>query len=98
LHTTHAQKSALRIFKLHTEEEYVVNPKEMSSFSENSYVFVVLEFREMGLWCGLTLVYPVFTYGRNLGKERKQIPEILILKRGCLWHFSPRGWGYMLHP
>jgi len=85
---------------MHAEEvyKYVVNPREMPHFSENSYVFVVFDFREMGLWSGITLVYPVFNYGRNLRKERKQKPKILILNRSCLWHLFPRGWGYMPHP
>jgi hypothetical protein len=51
---------------MHAEEKYVVNPRDMPHFSENSYVFVVFDFREMGLWSGITLVYPVFTYGRNV--------------------------------
>lgn len=73
--TTHAQKSSLRIFKMHAEEEYVVNPREVPHFSENSYVFVAFDFREIGLWSGITLVYPVFTCERNLRKGRKQIPR-----------------------
>jgi len=64
--STHVQISALQIFKMHAEEKYVVNPRDMPHFSENSYVFVVFDFREMGLWSGITLVYPVFTYGRNV--------------------------------
>jgi len=83
---------------MHAEEVNLVSPREIPHFSENRYIFVVFDFREMGLWSGITLVYSVFTYGRNLRKERKQIPKILILKRGCMWHLSPRGWGYMPHP
>jgi hypothetical protein len=83
---------------MHAEEEYGVNPREMPHFSENSYVFVVFDLREMGLWLGVTLVYPGVTYERNLRKERNQIPQIFNFKKGCLWHLSPRDWGCMPHP
>jgi len=67
----------------------------MPHFSENSYVFVVFDFREMGLRSGITLVYPVFTYGRNLRKEIK-ISEILILK-SVVSGISPQEVGAMCH-
>lgn len=52
------KKSALRIFKMHAEEEYVVIPRNMPHSVENSYVCVVFDFIEMGLLAGVTLVYP----------------------------------------
>jgi hypothetical protein len=37
---------------MHAKERAVI-PREMTHFSENSYVFVVFDFREVGLWSGI---------------------------------------------
>jgi len=48
----------------------------MTCFSENFWVFVVLEFKETGLWSGTAPVYLVFRYWRNMWKkERRQVQQ-----------------------
>jgi hypothetical protein len=60
---------------MHAEEEYVVNPREMPHFSENSYVFVVFEFREMGLWSGITLAIHYLLMEEIWEKKENKYPN-----------------------
>jgi hypothetical protein len=61
----------------------------------NVCMFVVLELKEMGLSLCITVPYK---YRRNLSKERKQISEMLILRKVSLWRLSSWGWSYLPHP
>jgi hypothetical protein len=86
LHGMHRDKFNFTFSHAHT----LGIPRELPRCSENVCVFVALDFQEMGLWSGITLVYLVFRYINNLRKERKQVFKILILRKVCLWRLSPR--------
>jgi len=61
----------------------------MKHFSENFWVFVVLEFKETGMWSGTAAVYLVFRYCRNMGKKENKYSITPLIRIN--WDGEPSG-------
>ena len=57
------------------------HPEEMTHFSENFWVFVVLEFKETRLWLGTAPVYLVYRYWRNVGKKENKYSRSPLIRK-----------------